>query len=120
LLPEQALELVRVVGAEPAPEDELLRRRHGRDRVELEEADAPDGVEDARRGAVEELGANGDAPRLFLTDEPHRASRATAQLGTRPARISAIRALSMFPPETMQTIRSPSTRPASAAATVSA
>src|SRR5438067_2793806 len=33
LLPQQAVELGGVVGAEPAPEDELLRRRDGRDRV---------------------------------------------------------------------------------------
>ena len=44
-----------VVGAEPAPEDEVLRGRDGRDRVELQEAEPSHGLEDARRRAVEEL-----------------------------------------------------------------
>ena len=37
LLEEQSVELGSVVGAEPAPEDEVLGRRDGRDRVDLED-----------------------------------------------------------------------------------
>ena len=54
--PQQPVELRDVVRAEPAPEDELLRRCDGRDRVDLQEAELPHGVEDAsspsRRGAA--------------------------------------------------------------------
>ena len=42
----------------------MLRRRDGRDRVELEEAEPPHRVEDAARRAVEELCANRDATRM--------------------------------------------------------
>ena len=45
LLPQQPVELGAVVRAEPAPEDEVLRRRHRRDRVDLEEAEPADRVE---------------------------------------------------------------------------
>ena len=70
LLPEQAVELRRVVRPEPAPEHELLRRRDGRDRVDLEEAELPDGVEDRASGAVQELRADGDAACLLESDDP--------------------------------------------------
>ncbi len=53
LLPEQPVELGAVEGIEPAPEDEVLRRRDGRDRVDLQEAEPAYGVQDVRRGAVE-------------------------------------------------------------------
>ena len=49
LLPEKPVELGGVVRAEPAPEDEVLGRRDGRNRVELEEAEVPDRLEDAAR-----------------------------------------------------------------------
>ena len=62
--PEQAVELARIERAEPAPEDEVLRRRDGGDRVELQEAEPANRVEDAARGAVEELCADGDPARL--------------------------------------------------------
>src|SRR5262249_16307501 len=51
-LPEQPVELGPVEGPEPAPENEVLRRRNGGDRIELEEAEPPHGVEDAARRAV--------------------------------------------------------------------
>ena len=47
LLPEQPLELGGVERTEAAPEDEMLRRRDGRDRVELEEAEPAHGLEHA-------------------------------------------------------------------------
>src|SRR5436309_918324 len=47
LSPEQPIELRHVVGAEAAPEDELLRRGDGCDRVDLQEAKTAHGVEDA-------------------------------------------------------------------------
>ena len=37
LLPDQLVQLAGVVGAEPAPGNEVLRRRDGRDRVDLQE-----------------------------------------------------------------------------------
>ena len=66
LLPEQPVELGAVVGrAEPAPEHEVLRPRDRLDRVDLEEAEPPDGVEHTRRRAVEQLRANRDPARLL-------------------------------------------------------
>jgi hypothetical protein len=47
--PEQALELGHVVRAEPAPEHELLRRCNRRDRVDLQEAEPVDRLEDRAR-----------------------------------------------------------------------
>src|SRR4029079_8659699 len=53
---------------EPAPKDELLRGRHRGDRIELEEAEPPYGLEHPAGGAVEELGPDGDPPRLLQRD----------------------------------------------------
>ncbi len=61
-------------GAEPAPEDELLRRRDGGDRVDLQEAEPLHGVEDRRRRPVEELCADGDAARFVRRYERHDVS----------------------------------------------
>ena len=47
----------------------MLRYGDGRDRVELEEAEPANGVEDAGRGAVQGLGADGDPAGLL---DPHR------------------------------------------------
>src|SRR5439155_25135372 len=61
LLPEQALELGAVVlGPKSAEQDEVLRRGDRGDRVQLEEAEAADGVEDIGRAPVEELRTDGD------------------------------------------------------------
>src|SRR5881398_1768611 len=49
LLPEKTVELGGVERAEPAPEDEVLRRRDGRDRVELEETEPVHGLEHSTR-----------------------------------------------------------------------
>src|SRR5829696_2154904 len=69
LLPEQAIEFGRVVAvAEPAPEHQVLRRRDGGDRVDLQVAELPDGLEDAARRAVQQLRADGDPPRLLRRD----------------------------------------------------
>ena len=54
--------------AEAAPEDELLRRRDGGDRVQLKETEAPNRVEDVGRGPVEELGADRNAAGGFGVD----------------------------------------------------
>ena len=62
-----------VRSAEPAPEHEMLRRSDRRDRVELQEAEAPHGAEHVGRGAVEQLCAHCDAPRL-LDRRPHARS----------------------------------------------
>ena len=70
--PEQPLQLGAVVRAETAPEHELLRRRDGRDRIDLEEAEPPDGVEDRARGPVEELRAHCDAPCFLEADDVTR------------------------------------------------
>src|SRR5262249_53259952 len=71
LLPEETVELRRRVAAETAPEDEVLWRRDRRDRVELEEPERADGVENARRGAVEELRAKRDAACFLGRDDRH-------------------------------------------------
>ena len=68
LLPEQPVELGAVEGAEPAPEHELLRRRDGGDRVELEVAELPHGREHVVRRAVERLGADRDPASLLDAD----------------------------------------------------
>ena len=44
VFPEEPVELGAVAGAEPAPEDEVLRRRDGCDRVDLKTAE-PAGVD---------------------------------------------------------------------------
>src|SRR5262245_54583816 len=72
LVPQEAVELARVERPEAAPQDEMLRLRDRGDRVELEEAEAANGVEHATRGAVEELRAHGDAARLFDRDRSLR------------------------------------------------
>ena len=75
LLPQQPVELGRVEVAEAAPEDEVLRRRDGCDRVELEEAEPADGVEHPARRAVKQLRAHRDAPGVGETHPPrHGAS----------------------------------------------
>jgi hypothetical protein len=53
LFPQQAVELGGIVWAEPAPQNELLRRRDRRDRIDLEEAEVPDRVEDRTCRPVE-------------------------------------------------------------------
>src|SRR5439155_7747226 len=73
VFPEEAVELRGVVRSEPAPEDELLRRGDGRDRVELEEAEVTDGVDDVGRQAVEELRPDRD-PACLLERDDHRAT----------------------------------------------
>ena len=72
LYPQQPVELRDVVRPEPAPEHELLRRRDGGDRVDLQEAEPLHGVEDAGCRAVEKLCADGNAARLVWRDDPHR------------------------------------------------
>jgi hypothetical protein len=62
LLPQQPVDLSRVEVAEAAPEDEVLRRGDGRDRVGLEEAEPPNSVQHAGRRAVEQLCAHRDPP----------------------------------------------------------
>ena len=68
LLPQQPVELAAVEGAEPAPQHELLRGRHGGDRIELEEPESPHRLEDARRRAVESLSADRDPASLLDAD----------------------------------------------------
>jgi hypothetical protein len=69
LFPEQPVELGDVVRSEPTPEDELLRWCNRRDRVDLQEAELSDGVEDGGRRPV----------------EAERGSRCSAQPRARPA-----------------------------------
>src|SRR5215207_1160351 len=65
LFPQKAIELRLVERAEPAPEDELLRRRDSRDRIDLEEAEPADRLENVARRPVEELRANREPSRLL-------------------------------------------------------
>jgi len=69
LVPDQAVELGGVVATEAAPEDELLRWGDGRDRIDLEEAQAPNGLEDVAGGAVEELRPDSDPACLLESDD---------------------------------------------------
>ena len=80
-----------VVRTEAAPEDELLGRSNGRDRVDLEEPEPSDRVEDVRRGSVEELCPDRDAPRLVRRDEVHGSSGSSRQ--RTPAELSDSRRL---------------------------
>src|SRR5206468_4093650 len=57
---EQPVELSRVVTPEAAPEDELLRRRDARYRVDLQPPEAPDTLEHGAYAAVERLRTNRD------------------------------------------------------------
>ena len=68
LLPQEPVELGRVVVAETAPEDELLRRRHRRDRVDLEEAQPPNRLANPLGRPVEQLRPDRDPPRLLDRD----------------------------------------------------
>ena len=74
---KQPVQFGRVEGSEAAPEDEVLRRRDGRDRVELEEPDPADSVEDAARRAVDELRPDGDPAGLLDSDLACRNGRAS-------------------------------------------
>jgi len=58
-------------GAE-SPYNEFLRRRDGRDRVELERAQRADRRAHVRRRPVEQLGADRDPPGLGDRHRPHR------------------------------------------------
>ncbi len=71
----------------------MLRRRHGRDRVELEEAEPPHGLEDSLRPAVEPLRADRDAPRLLDRHLTHG-----APLSSPSTRASLAAARSSFAP----------------------
>jgi phosphoserine phosphatase len=65
LVPEQAVELGRVVAPKAAPQDEQVARRQSGRRVELEARHARDRVADAGGAPVEELRANCDPAKLL-------------------------------------------------------
>ena len=92
LLPQQPVELAAVEGTEPAPQHELLRGRHGGDRIELEEPESPHRLEDARRRAVESLSADRDPASLLDADlcapGSHRGIEALDQTEQVPSRAS--------------------------------
>ena len=87
LLPDQAVELLPSVGPEPAPEHEVLRRRDRRDRIDLEEAEPADRLQDAARRAVEQLRPHRYPPCLLDRDLPHQATVSSSS--TRASRSSA-------------------------------
>src|ERR1700751_1900298 len=76
----------------------MLRRRDGRDRIELEEAEAADRLEDSGGAAVEALRTDGDPPRLVESDRyasgrsaptvPHRYVTSSSP-STRARRVAA-------------------------------
>ncbi|OLE30055.1 MAG: hypothetical protein AUG43_04530 [Actinobacteria bacterium 13_1_20CM_3_68_10] len=66
--PQQPVELAGVIATEPAPKDEVLRRRHRGNWIELEEAEPPYGLEHPARRAVKQLGPDGDPTRLLQRD----------------------------------------------------
>ena len=87
-LPEQRIELGGVVRSEPAPRHEVLGWGDRRDRVDLQVAEATNRVEQARRGAVEELRPHRDPPRLLLRDRDHSGSSAAGRACERRHRSS--------------------------------
>ena len=74
LLPDEPVELGDVEPAEPAVQHEVLRRCDRRDRIELQEAEPLDDVQDTGAAPVQQLRAHGDAPRALETRvlRPHR------------------------------------------------
>ena len=96
LLPQQPVELRAVVArAEAAEEDEVLRALDRLDDVDLEEAEPPDGVQHVRDAAVEELCADGDAPRFLGADLHRRTSSSPIERASRSS--AASRASSSAP-----------------------
>ena len=83
LLPEQPVELGAVVRPEAAPRHEVLRRRDGRDRVDLEVPKSPHRVEEVARRAVEQLRADCDPPCLLGRDELQRWTRSSPTIRRR-------------------------------------
>src|SRR6185312_3381939 len=88
LLPEQEVELRGVVRPEAAEEDELLRRRDRRDRVQLQEAERTDRVEHGRGRLVEQLRPHRDPPGLLRRDDAprHASSRDSSRSRSRTTR----------------------------------
>src|SRR5205807_1763911 len=93
LVPEQAVELTTVIAqAEPAPQHEVLRRRNGGDRIQLEESEMADRAQDVGRRAVQQLGVDCDTAALFGT---HLDQAVSLQAGSgSPSRSSASRSRS--------------------------
>ena len=73
VIPQQPVELGRVVPAEPAPEHEPLRRCYDRDRVELEKAETPHGVQHPSGRPVKQLRTDSDPARLLDAHDLTRA-----------------------------------------------
>jgi hypothetical protein len=87
LAPQQPVELAAVVRRpEAAPEDEVLRGRDRRDRVELQEPEPSNGRQDSAGGAGEKLRANGDSPRLLESDRRRDGLQAKGSCQTQPRR----------------------------------
>src|SRR5579872_5915401 len=64
VLPEQAIDLGRIVGTQAAPEHKQMAPRHAIRGIQLKKANVPHGVKRVRGRTVEELSAYGDPPRL--------------------------------------------------------
>ena len=104
LLPQQPVELRAVIArAEPAEEDEVLRPLDRLDDVDLEKAEPLHGVEDARRGAVQELRPHRDPPRLLDADLHRRTSSNPIERASRSSAVS--RASSRAPEARMPSSR---------------
>src|SRR5436190_21019677 len=68
----------------------MLRRRDRGDRVHLQEAELPNRLEHRGRGAVEQLRADGDAPRAGEVGVRHAAMMWCCSMAISPRRASAI------------------------------
>jgi hypothetical protein len=98
LAPQQPVELAAVVRRpEATPEDEVLRGRDRRDRVELQEPEPSNGRQDSAGGAGEKLRANGDSPRLLESDRRRDGLQAKGSCQTQARRRCEQRA--QRPPE---------------------
>jgi hypothetical protein len=102
LRPEHSVELGGVEGPEPAPGHELLGRRDGRDRVELEEAQAAHGLAHAARRSGEELRAHGDPARLVASDGVRGARQRSSPSPARWAPSAASRSSHSAPTRSIQ------------------
>src|SRR5206468_10784045 len=84
--PKQAGEVRGVEGPQPAPQHEVLRFRHGRDRIHLQEPEPSHGAEHAVGGPIEQLRANRDPSRLLQRD---RSSQRAAQAARNASAVRA-------------------------------
>jgi hypothetical protein len=82
VFPQQRVQVASVERADTAPQDEVLRGRDDRDRVDLHAAEVLDEVEDRRTRRRRTKGGLGRTPRMNAIEplRPHREAADVAQL----------------------------------------